>query len=269
MAVSRNLANQKSFLSKTYNVEVTDWFADVAGSVLDNSTPRIHAMKACFIEPSDSQNMALMKMLTFRYTVQKVHTRPDVYGIEADAYQEQVTFRPQVHLFFTQDSSATTTDRRRMEGQISFRLPNETSATMNKEKAMNIAERIRSSMVGESNFVWKKGKFKLIYKDPTFGLNLNIMALNKTEGLIVIDKLINITEAVYNPDFLKTSEPEKESQTNPLGTNLVYEKERKVRRWRPTGNVRFRYALLTLFGMQNRIALVDTTQKYHDALIWA
>ncbi|ELS04812.1 hypothetical protein Xen7305DRAFT_00045480 [Xenococcus sp. PCC 7305] len=269
MAVSRNWLNQRSFLQQTYNAEVEEWFADIAGSELDNSDPRVQTKKACFVEPTDSQNMALIKLMTFRYTVQQVHLRPDVYGIESIPFQENVSFRPQVTLFFTQDASAAVPDRRRIEGQISFRLVNETSATMTKAKAQNIAEAIRDAMVGTAPFVWKKGKYKLIYKDPEFGLNLNIMALNETEGLAVVQKMITIVGASYNSDLLRVSEPKKESETNPSGTVLVFEKQRKQRRWRPTGNVRFRYALLTIHGMQNRITLVDTTSAYLDALIWA
>lgn len=269
MAVSRNWINQRSFLRQTYNQEVNDWFEDITTSEPDNYTAREQAKKACLVEPNDSQNMALIKLMTFRYTVQKVHLRPDVYGIESVPYQENVSFRPQVTLFFTQDASAAIPDRRRMEGQISFRLVNETSASMTKAKAQNLAEIIRSNMTVPSNFIWKKGKYKLIYKDPQYGLNLNIMALNKTEGLKLIHKLIAIVEAEYNPDLLKTSEPEKESQTNPTEKVLVYEKQRKQRRWRPTGNVRFRYALLSISGMQNRITLVDTTSQYLDSLIWS
>lgn len=269
MAVSRNWINQRSFLSQTYNQEVNAWFEDIPTPEPDNTTSREQAKKACLVEPNDSQNMALIKLLTFRYSVQKVHLRPDVYGIESIPFQENVSFRPQVTLFFTQDASAAVPDRRRMEGQISFRLVNETSATITKAKAQDLAEAIRDNMTVPSNFIWKKGKIKLIYQDPQYGLNLNIMALNKAEGLIVIQKMIAIVGATYNSDFLKTSEPEKASSTNPSETVLVYEKQRKQRRWRPTGNVRFRYALLTVHGMQNRIALVDTTLRYHSALIWA
>ena len=269
MAVSRNWANQKSFLRQTYNQEVDDWFDDVKQLPLDNSSARKNARKACFIEPEDSQNMALIKIMTFRFTVQQVHLRPDVYGVASEPYQESVTLRPQVHLFFTQDASAVTPDRRRMEGQISLRLVNETSATMTKAKAQTIANKIKQEFTTPNNFIWKKGKFKLVYQEPEFGLNLSILALNEAEGIQVIKKVVEIANSTYKEDLLRIIEPKRDSATNPSGTNLVYGKKRKKKRWRPTGNVRFRYALLSLDGMQNRITLVDTTSKYLDALIWA
>ena len=269
MPVSRNWANQKSFLRQTYNQEVNHWFEDIPDAALDNSTARNNAKKACFIEPSDSQNMALIKIMTFRYTVQQVHLRPDVYGLTSVPYQESVTFRPQVHLFFTQDASAVTNDRRRMEGQISFRLVNETSATMNKLKAQTLASKIRDEFTDPHNFIWQKGKFKLGYQEPESGLNLSILALNETAGIEVIKKVVNLTDSSYKEELLRVIEPKRASETNPTQTNLVYGKQRKKKRWRPTGNVRFRYALLSIDGMQNRITLVDTTSKYLDALIWA
>ncbi len=269
MAVSRNWANQKSFLRQTYNQEVDDWFDDVKQLPLDNASARRNARKACFIESQDSQNMALIKILTFRFTVQQVHLGPDVYGIAAEPYQESVTLRPQIHLFFTQDASAVPSDRRRMEGQISFRLVNETSQTMTKTKAQTIANKIRQEFATPSNFLWKKGKLKLVYQEPEFGLNLSILAINENEGIQVIKRVVAIVNSTYKEDLLKISEPKRDSATNPQGTNLVYGKQRQKKRWRPTGNVRFRYALLSMDGMQNRIALVDTTRKYHDALVWA
>ena len=100
-------------------------------------------------------------------------------------------------------------------------------------------------------------------------MNLSILALNETAGIEVIKKVVNLTESSYKEELLRVIEPKRASETNPTGTNLVYGKQRKKKRWRPTGNVRFRYALLSLDGMQNRITLVDTTSKYLDALIWA
>jgi len=269
MAVSRNFENLRDFLRKTYNPEVTEWFQDVGSAALDNSTARKQAKKACFIEKTDTQNMALLKAMTFRYVVQQVHLRPDVYGLTSIPYQESVTFRPQVHLFFTQDTGEAPSGRRRMEGQISFRLVNETSSTINQVKANALAKKIEKELATPNNFIWKKGKIKLIYQEPEFGLNLSILALTKAEGIEVIKKVVNIVDSDYKPDLLRVSEPEKESKTNPSETKLVYGKKRKVKRWRPKGNVKFRYALLTVDGMQNKIALVDTTLQYHSALIWA
>ncbi len=268
MAVSRNWANQKSFLRKTYNREVNDWFRDVDDPVPDNSTSRKQAKKACLIQSRDSQNMALIKMLTFRQVVQQTHLKPDVYGIPIEPYQEQVTFRPQVHLFFKQDSSAVASGKRPVEGEISFRLANETSETFTETKARSLALKIKNEFALANGYIWKKGKLKCIYKDVSHGLDLRLLSISKSEGIEVIRKMCDVVDATYDSDLLKVSEPERNSLTNPTRSNLVYGKQRREQRWRPTANVRFQYAILGIHGMQNRIVLVDRTNRYLDAYQW-
>lgn len=270
MPVSREWANQRSFLRKVHNREVNEWFRDVGeNELLDNSTARKQAKKACLIQSKDGQNMALLKMMTFRQLVEQSHLIQDLYGTPTDVYQESVAFRPQVHLFFTQDSNAVVGGRRAMKGQIGFRLVNETSDTMTESKARILANKIKAQLAVNNGFIWKKGKISCIYKDPEYNLKLNILALSEAEGREVINKVVNIIEINYNNDYLKVSEPKRNSETNPTTSKLVYGKLRKVQRWRPTGNVRFRYAILDVHGMQNRIILVDTTKRYLDALEWA
>ena len=84
-----------------------------------------------------------------------------------------------------------------MGEQISSRLVNETSATINKAKAQTLATKIRDEFTNPHNFIWKKGKFKLGYQAPEFGLNLSILALNETAGIEVIKKVVKPTESTY------------------------------------------------------------------------
>lgn len=269
MAVSRNWANLRSFLRKTHNREVNEWFRDVDDPTPDNSTSRKQAKRACLVLPGESQNMALIKTLTFRYIVQQVHLKPDVYGIMAEPYQEQVVFRPQIHLFFKQDSQAVVSGRRAMEGQISFRLVNETSSTITETKARQWALKIKNEFALNNGYVWKKGKIKLVCKDAENGLNLGILALNELEGIELIKKVYDLIGGTYNEDLVREVTPKRDSETNPTGTELVFGKQRKKQRWRPVGNIRFQYALLTVRGMQHRIALVDRTRRFLDAYEWA
>ncbi len=178
-------------------------------------------------------------------------------------------FRPQVHLFFKQDSSAVSGGKRAVKGQISFRLMNETSATMTEAKAKVLATKIKNEFALNNGYIWKKGKIKCTYKDWELGLHLNILSLSETEGREVINKILDVLEAHYNNDYLRVSEPKRNSENNPTATSLVYGKLRKDTRWRPTANVRFRYAVLTIHGMQNRIILVDSSNTFLDALEWA
>ncbi len=268
--VSREWANQKSFLRKVYNREVNEWFRDIAeNELLDNSTARKQAKKACLIQSKDSQNMSLIKMLSFRHLVQQTHLMTNCYGIPIDSLQEKVAFRPQVHLFFRQDSSAVAGDRRPVEGEISFRLINETSSTMTEAKARLLATKIKNEFAINNGYIWKKGKISCIYQDQEYGLKLKILSISETEGRELINKVLDVVGANYNNDYLRVSEPKRSSETNPTTSSLVYGKQRKDKRWRPTANVRFRYAVLTVHGMQHRIILVDRSKTFLDALEWA
>lgn len=269
MAVSKNWENLRSFLRKTYNKEVNEWFRDEPEDVPDNTTSRKQSKRACLILPKETQTLALLKTFTFRYVVQQVHLRPDIFGTPVEPYHEDVTFRPHVHLYFRQDASAVTNDRRAMEGELSFRLVNETSETMTELKARKIALDIKRELATGNGYIWKKGKFTVSCIDPANGLRLKIYALNETEGIDLVKKIYDIIEKPYNDEKVRIVEPKKNSETNPLGTDRVYGKLRKKKRWRPVGNVRFQYAVLTVHGMQHRIVLVDRSKTFLQALEWA
>ncbi len=268
MPVSKNWANLKSFLRKTYNREVNEWFRDEPENVPDNSTPRKQSKRACLILPKETQNTALIKTLTFRYVVQQVHLRPEVFGTPVEPYQEKVAFRPHVHLYFRQDASAVANGRRAMEGEISFRLIDETSETMTEAKAKALALDIKRELATGNGYIWKKGKYSIVCQDPENGLNLKIYALNELEGIEVVQKLYDIIGKPYDETKVRIVEPKRDSETNPSGNNLVYGKLRRKKRWRPIGNVRFQYAVLTVHGMPHRIILVDRTKRYLNALEW-
>ena len=270
MPVTREWANQKSFVRKVHNREVNEWFRDIGeNELLDNSTPRKQAKKACLIQSKDSQNMTLIKMLTFRQLVQQTHLMTNCYGIPIDSYQESVKFRPQVHLFFRQDTAAVSGNRRPVEGQIGFRLINETPASMTETKARVLATKIKNELAINNGYIWKKGKLKCIYKDLDNGLNLSILSRAEADGIEVINKVINVVGVNYNSDYLRISEPKRNSEPLPTTSRLVYGKLRPEPRWRPTANVRFRYAFLTVHGLHKRIILVDRSKTFLDALEWA
>lgn len=268
MAISSNWKNLKSFLRKSYNKEVNEWFRDVDDPLPDNSTGRKQAKRACLILPKESQNMALIKTLNFRYNVQQVHTWSNSYGLPIEGYQEAVTFRPQVHLFFRQDMQAVPAGRRSVEGQIGFRLMDETPATMTEAKAKALALKIKQEFTPNNGYIWKKGKKKYTYFDRSLGLDLRILSISDTEGKQLINRVLDILGSEFIDDYFQEIIPQKDSMNNPQGTNLVYGKQRKKQRWRPTANLRFRYATLTIHGMQNRIVLVDRTKTFFNAIEW-
>ena len=269
MAVSKEWTNLKTFLRKTYNREVNEWFADEPEDVPENNTSRKQSKRACVIRPKESQNMALLKMMNFRYQIQQVHLRPDVFGVDMDSYNRNFAFRPQVKLYFRQDASNVSDSRRPVEGELTFRLPTETSETFTPVKARTLAIKIKNEFALGNGYVWKKGKFKVTYKDPEHGLDSRIFAISEAEGIEVVKKLCDVTDAVYDEDKCTVIEPKREAETNPINTEKVYGKNQRKQRWRPLVNVRFQYAVLTIHKLQYRIILVDRSKTYLNALEWA
>ena len=212
MAVSNNWKNLRSFLRKTYNREVNEWFRDVPNNVPDNSTARRQAKRASLILPNDSQNIALIKSLSFRYNVQRIQTWSTSYGMPIDEYQQKVTFRPIVHLFFRQDLGAVPDGRRPIRGQVAFRLINETSATMTENKARSLAVRIRSEFANNDGYVWKKGKNKYTYKHLDEGANFSVLSISETEGKEVIQKVLDVMGLTYIEDFFQEILPKKDGK---------------------------------------------------------
>lgn len=269
MAVSKNWSNLRDFLRKSYNKEVNEWFADIPDDAPDNLSSRKQSKRACLILPNESQNMANIKMMSFRYICQQVHLRPDVFGFNFDQINESVAYRPQVKLVFRQDAAAVPAGKRAVEGELTFRLVNETSESMTPAKAKILALKIKQEFAIGNGFVWKKGKHLVSYKDPELGLNSNILAISEAEGIEVAKKLVDVTDGIYDQDKLTDHNPKRDSVTNPTGTEKVYGKQQKKTRWRPVANCRFQYAVLTIARLQYRVILVDRSKTYLNAIEWA
>ncbi|WP_013323848.1 hypothetical protein [Gloeothece verrucosa] len=107
MVVSKNWVYQRKFLQLTYNKEVNEYFRDIDDEELDTlNQPRKIAKRACLILPSDTQNMALIKMNTFWYVVQRIQDKPAVMGMTKGEYDQQFKYRPEIHFYFRQDPEA-------------------------------------------------------------------------------------------------------------------------------------------------------------------
>lgn len=266
MAVSSEWQFLKSFLRKTYNKEVNEYFRDVVpNEIPENIDGRQSAKRSCLIMPNDSQNISLMKQINFYFNFHKAHLKPDVYGTPVDSFQEEVTFRPIVQLFFRQDDEAVPDDYQPIRAQISFRLMNETSQTITKTNLTAIANKIKTEFATGSGYVWSKGKIKRVCKDSENGLNLNILCINETDGTEIIKKIYDIIDKTYNEDKCSTVNPERGSVNTP-GNQTILNTTVKKKRWRPTANVRFTHAVALIHGLSKSVVLVDRTGRYLDIL---
>ena len=190
MAISSEWQFVKSFLRKTYNREVNEFFRDIApNQISENTNGRNSAKRSCLIMPNDSQNMCLIKKINFYFNFHKAHLKLDVYGVPIDSFQEEVTFRPIIQLFFRQDNAAVPDDLQPLRAQISLRLMGETSQSITKSKLIQIGNKIKTELATGRGFVWSKGKLKRVCKDSENGLNLNILCINEREGTEIIKKM--------------------------------------------------------------------------------
>ena len=269
MPVSKNWANLRSFLRQSYNREVNEWFADEPDPVPDNTTSRKNAKRACLILPKETQSTALLKALTFRFVVQRVHLRPDVYGTPVGRHQEVRQFRPQIVLEFLEDELDVEGGYGRVDGRISFRLMNETSESITRTELTTIANRIKLEFGANNGYKWKKGKDLASYTEREKGYQLQLLVRSKADAKELIGKILDINSDTPDWKYLNYKENDEPTNAYPTipPTNLILGKTRREPRRRPIATVRFQYAYCSLWGEPNSIILYDRSYKYLNSLV--
>ena len=265
---TRNWAVLRKFLRTSeggHNREVYRYFKDVTDI---EDTTRKKLRDYCLIQANDSITDAKLKILIFDRYAQKSHLKPIIYGVPKSNFDETVEYLPQIYLYFNQDSQAVPSGDVAIDACNHIRIFSETRETITPIKAEALARKIASQfVVNGTGFTFTKGKYLLYYKDKSIHFETKVYALNEVEGTQVIKKLLGIQDFAFDNNKLTVSAPKKDSITNPVGTTRVYTKTVSKQRYRPVGNVRFRYATLLLHGLGRDINLVDTTGRYYDALV--
>lgn len=270
MAVSNNWANLRSFLRKTHNREVNEWFRDIdSDSLPDNATARSQAKRACLILPKETQNTALLKALTFRFTVQRVHLRPHVYGVPVGTMDAQRKHRPQIVLEFLEDEYEATPGLSRVDGRISFRLMDEDSDSITKAKLTTIANKVKSEFGTPKGYVWQKGRDLASYIDKSKGYQLQLLVQTKSDAKEIVNKVLDLRS--QTPDWSKFSYKENEEPADAFpaitGSQSILGTVYKKPRVRPVAKVRFQYAVCTLWGNPQGVILYDASYRFLDTLV--
>lgn len=260
----------QSTLIQVQNRRVRDEFSDADDD--DISTPRSSLKQACILRDDDSAMLTLLRLEFFYYVLRKAQDlQTPVYGIPVPSFQEARKFRPQIQLYFQEDSEDVEPGYTPVTGEISFRLMTESAETITESEARNYANKIRTSFSSGAAFVWKKGKIMSTYTDRARGYQLQLLCRNRTEGRRVIEQILDIQG--HSPDwqFMNVSENEEPTQRFPtVPSNVtIMGKSRKKPRQRPIADVRFQYALLHLHGLPHPIVLVDRTGIFQNPLIAA
>lgn len=258
----------QDLLRREHNKVVRRWFKDLGNDWKPNtSTPRSALRVACEIDDKDTAIMTLTRLYLFYEVMGYGRKRLGVfYGQPAYDFQESFEGRPQVFLYFSQDKAAVPDGLEPVFAEISFRLMDETPETMTEQKAKSLAKSIANVFVDSGKGIYfSKGKQIVSYNDRKLGYKLQIYATNDNEGEKIIKKVLAVQGHKFDEDKMSVSNPKKASVNVAKGTKLVYGKQRKKRRWRPTARVRFREAYLYLHGLDTTIPLIDTSGSWSDA----
>lgn len=264
MATSKEWVSVRSVLRKSYNREVLHYFRDLPTDDPPETT-RLAVRNSCLIRPNESQNLALIKMLNFRFQIQKVWDNPNIYSVPITHFHASVEFLPQVILNFREKlSDAKTENRYPIRAQVGFRL---TEKNISKPEAKILADKIALKFAKPTPFKWQKGRTKISYRDKEKGYEFILAAYSETEAKQLIESVLDLQGHTPDWDLLTNSESGKNWNTTEYTTILG--KQRAKPKRRPVGYVQFTHAELKIPGLIPDLVLVDAFGRYKDALVYA
>lgn len=274
MPASRDWNRQRDFLRKTYNKEVKRWFRDLGDSedVDFANQPRASVYESCLISYKDSQNMALLKMRTFREVVQRTHLRPHVYGMPTTELQVIRRFKPQIILRFLQDSYRNyEISKAPGEGRIGFRLMNETSESITQAEVTRLANAVKREFMTGKGHVWSKGRTMFTYNDWDKGYQLQLLCYSETEAKTLIRKVLAIQNHTLDLKRLGINRKDDELSAYPSipETELILGESERMPKRRPVVDVRFTHAELHLYGRKEPVILCDRTHRFVNPVVSA
>lgn len=186
---------------------------------------------------------------------------PIIYGIPANEIQAERRFKPQILLYFEELKKEIQDDYPPITGQIQIRLMEEESETLTDKKLEVLAKRIKTKFGGTTPFIWHKGKEYYNYTDKKKGYQLQLLCSSIEEAKRLIEQVLDIQS--HSPDWKRLT------KSNSIEPSIVYParpdkklilgKLRRLPRRRPLGNVVFRYASISIWGIPEPIVLVDNT----------
>lgn len=257
--------NLQDIVRREHNKAVKAWFKNQSDN--DVSTPKARLKHSCLIKDDDSIPVTQLRLWLFEVTVGRMQAiqAPVISTIELDEFTE-IKYRPQVQLFFQESQTASTydPDYYPVEGQISFRLMDETSATMTRAKAETLARNIKKEFATPL-FSWDKGWFYCSYRDSERGYLLKFLVKSKAEGERVVKQVLKIQSHTFNDNFFQFVDHDRTYPAVP-GTATIYGRTRKKSMARPRAEVRFKHAKLLIHGLNNAINLVDVGGRLRSVI---
>lgn len=259
----------QSVIRKWMNREIRDYFNDLGGEDWDPdiSTSRGSLRVACEHYDSDSLIMTQLRWALFeRIRLQKVQV--PYYGIPVSSFHETRKFKPQIMLYFLEDLGDTDDTYAPVAGEISFRLMDHDSSSINPTVAQIYANRIETRFAEGGGYIWRKGKVMCSYSDWSKGYQLQLLCRNDNDARLLIERVLDIQNDTPDWEKMNVSENQEPAAAYPTlpGNDLIYGKSRRAPRRRPIADVRFQYAVLNVHGLVNPVPLVDRSGLWPSAL---
>ncbi len=252
----------RRYLNKQIRAAFRDKFGDGDTWEPEVGTTRGAMLRALLHEDSDPIAVTSARMMLYYFTFGKAQAlHPTVVGMNKptwDLEHYEVAYKPQVTLFFKQDSDAVPDNYHPVEANISFRLMNESTTTISQANVQMLANQIKNEIGLAQGYTFNKGKYLCKYKDKEHGYDFQLYTLNELEGEQVVRKIISIRNHVFDEKKFKVTVPKKNSD-NVTENILILGKPTKKQRWRPTAKVRFMYAHLLIHNRPEPLCLVDRT----------
>ncbi len=257
---------------RIWNKLVREYFRDVTTveSNLDLTTPRQALLKACLHKEDDPLLLTIGRMQLFLHGT--TYTRdqyPVVAGSLLSEVDASVTYRPKITLFFIEDSEDAEAGYKPVEMEVSWRLINETSATITESDLRSIGNKIKTNFGTGNGRIFKKGRKIVCYRNLLNGYDFKLRSRDLAEGKQLIRDILSMNSHTLDTNLLKLSQTDDEADAYPYnpGTQVILGKRKSKPRRRPLVNVRFKYAYATVHGYNKPIYLYSRSSFIPDALV--
>ncbi|MBD2204940.1 hypothetical protein H6G33_04225 [Calothrix sp. FACHB-1219] len=244
----------------SFNREVYDWFKDA-----DSNNTRKALRDDLLIGAKDSIAIAQVKMRAFREIIQKTHLKPDIIGMPKIDVDADVTYKPEVTLFFKQNKESVPKGKTAKTARMSYRLMNQTSSSLSKAELRTLGQNIYNDFAKPTPYRFNKGKIIGWYVKPEDGLNLQIYAHTSEIGETVARKIIAHRNLTFDDNIFKFTTPNRNSDTTPGTITILGETQQKPI-WRPTVFVEFEHASINLHNDTQIRVLCDLSGTYANPM---
>lgn len=256
----------QSVLMKVHNSEVKEEFSDITDDD-DISLPRSSLKQACLLKDNDTSEITLLRMMLFWFNLRKAKDlQPDFYGLNIHELQATRKYKPHIKLYFEEHLVLGEISRNRtpIDGEISFRLMNETSQSLTQANLTTFGNKIKALFGGNTPEKWHKGKNMASYTDRERGYQLQILTDTKQHAKDLITKVLDIQAHTPNWKYLNYKENEEplEAFPNTAQTTTILGKSQKLPLVRPRVDVVFQHASIHIHGLPRAICLYDRTGSH-------